>query len=137
MYINYSRGIGFIESQTIIKRVACVAWKWLTQRAIALNIGMKTEQKRTELSDATFVFIFLCESRNEYRNTGNKYENGYFRKQTWNEYCANLDEKRMIIGTKRPPESCSKTKASQVYRKTYSLNLSKLLSVMGSRGELL
>jgi hypothetical protein len=35
-----------------------------------------------ELSGATFVFIFLCGSRNEYGNTGNKYENGYFQKQT-------------------------------------------------------
>jgi hypothetical protein len=73
---------------------------------------MKTERKRTEPSDATFVFIFLYGSRNKYRNTGNKYENGYFRKQKWNEYGTNTDEKRMIIGTKRPPESCSKTQAS-------------------------
>jgi hypothetical protein len=92
---------------------------------------MKTVRKWTELSGATFVFIFLCGSRNEYRNTENKYENGYFRKQTWNEYGANTDEKRMIIGTKRPPESCSKTQASQLNRKTYSPNLSKLFSVMG------
>jgi hypothetical protein len=77
-----------------------------------VGVGMKTEQKRTELSGATFVFIFLCGSRNEYRNTRNKYENGYFRKQRWNEYGMNTDEKRMIIGTKRPPESCSKTQAS-------------------------
>jgi hypothetical protein len=69
------------------------------------HVGMKTERKRTELNGATFVFIFLCGSRNEYKNTGNKYENGYFRKQTWNEYGANTDEKRMIIETKRPPES--------------------------------
>jgi hypothetical protein len=95
------------------------------------GIGMKTERKRTELSGATFVFIFLCGSRNEYRNTGNKYENGYFQKQTWNEYGANTDEKQMIIRTKRPPESCSKTQASQVNRKTCSPNLSRLLSVMG------
>jgi hypothetical protein len=61
-------------------------------------IGMKTERKRTELSGATFVFIFLCGSRNKYRNTRNKYENGYLRKQTWNKYGANTDEKRMIIG---------------------------------------
>jgi hypothetical protein len=67
-----------------------------------------------ELSGAIFVFIFLCGSRNEYRNTGNEYENGYFRKQIWNEYGANTDGKRMIIGTKRPAESCSKTQASQV-----------------------
>jgi hypothetical protein len=73
---------------------------------------MKMEQKRMELSGATFVFIFLCESRNEYRNTGNKYENGYFRKQKWNEYGMNTNEKRIIIGTKRPPESCSKTQTS-------------------------
>jgi hypothetical protein len=92
---------------------------------------MKTERKRTELSGATLVFIFLCGSRNEYRNTGNKYENGYFQKQTWNEYGVNTDEKRMIIGTKRPPESCSKTQASQVNQKTCSPNLSRLLSVMG------
>jgi hypothetical protein len=73
---------------------------------------MKTERKWTELSGAIFVFIFLCGSINEYRNTGNKYENGYFRKQKWNEYGTNMDEKRMIIGTKRPPESFSKTQAS-------------------------
>jgi hypothetical protein len=73
---------------------------------------MKTEWKQTELSGVTFVFIFLCRSRNKYRNTGNKYENGYFQKQKWNEYGINTDEKQMIIGTKRPPESCSKTQAS-------------------------
>jgi hypothetical protein len=95
---------------------------------------MKTERKRTELSDAIFVFIFLCRSRNEYRNTGNKYENGYFWKQTWNEYDANTDENRMIIRTKRPPESCSKIQASQVNQKTCSPNLSRLLSVMGEGG---
>jgi hypothetical protein len=43
-------------------------------------LGMKTERKRTKLSGATFIFIFLCRSRNEYRNTGNKDENGYFQK---------------------------------------------------------
>jgi hypothetical protein len=75
---------------------------------------METERKWMELSGATFIFIFFCGSRNEYRNSGNKYENRYFRKQTWNEYDANKDEKRMIIETKRPPESCSKTQASQV-----------------------
>jgi hypothetical protein len=84
-----------------------------------------------EISGAIFVFIFLCGSRNEYRNSGNKYENRYFRKQIWNEYGVNMDEKRMIIGTKRPPESCSKTQASQVNRKTCSPILSRLLSVMG------
>jgi hypothetical protein len=73
---------------------------------------MKTERKRVELSGAKFVFIFLCGSGNECRNTENKYENGYFRKQKWNEYGTNTDEKQMIIGTKRPPESCSKTQAS-------------------------
>jgi hypothetical protein len=61
----------------------------------------ETKRKRTELSGATFVFIFLCESINKYRNTENKYENGYFRKQTWNEYGVNMDEKHMIIGTKK------------------------------------
>jgi hypothetical protein len=55
-------------------------------------------------------FIFLCESINKYRNTGNKYENRVFRKQTWNEYGANTDEKRIIIGTRRPPESFKKLK---------------------------
>jgi hypothetical protein len=70
------------------------------------------EQKRTELSCATFVFLLLCRNRNKYRNIGNKYENGYFQKQRWNEYGTNTDEKRMIIGTKRPPELCSKTQAS-------------------------
>jgi hypothetical protein len=65
---------------------------------------MKTERKRTELSGVIFVFIFLCRSRNEYRNIGNKYENGYFRKQKWNKYGTITDDKRMIIGTKRPPE---------------------------------
>jgi hypothetical protein len=44
------------------------------------DLGMKTERKWTELSGATFVFIFLCRSKNKYRNTRNKYENGYFQK---------------------------------------------------------
>jgi hypothetical protein len=57
-------------------------------------------------------FYIFCGSRNKYRNTGNKYENGYFQKQKWSEYSTNMDEKRMIIGTKRQPESCSKTQAS-------------------------
>jgi hypothetical protein len=70
-----------------------------------------------ELSSVIFVFIFLYESRSEYRNTGNKYENGYFRKQTWNEYGMNTDEKRMIIETKISPESWSKTQAYQVNQK--------------------
>jgi hypothetical protein len=91
---------------------------------------MKTERKRTGLSGATFVFIFLCGSRNEYKNTENKYGNGYFQKQTWNEYGMNTDKKRMIIRTNRPPESCNKTQASQVNGKTCSPNLSRLLSVM-------
>jgi hypothetical protein len=39
------------------------------------DLGIKTRWKRTELSGATFIFIFLCESRNEYENFGNKYEN--------------------------------------------------------------
>jgi hypothetical protein len=30
------------------------------------------------LSGVIFVFIFLCGSRNEYRNIKNKYENEYF-----------------------------------------------------------
>jgi hypothetical protein len=70
-----------------------------------------------ELSGATFVLIFLCGSRNKYRNTGNKYENEYFRKQIWNEYGVNTDEKWMITGTKRPAESCNKTQESQVNQK--------------------
>jgi hypothetical protein len=90
-----------------------------------LFVRMKTQRKRTELSGATFIFIFLCRCRNEYRNTGNKYENRYFRKQTWNKYDTNMDEKRMIIGTKRPPESCSKTQASHVNRKSCFPNLSR------------
>jgi hypothetical protein len=92
---------------------------------------MKMERKWSELGGATFVFIFLCGSKNEYRNTENKYENRYFRKQIWNEYDVNTDEKRMIIGTKRPPESCSKTQARQINQKTCSPNMSRLLSVMG------
>jgi hypothetical protein len=95
------------------------------------ELGMKTEQKWTELSVAIFVFIFLCGSRNEYGNTGNKYENRYFRKQIWNEYGADADEKQMIVGTKRPPESYRKTQKSQENRKTCALNLSQLLGVMG------
>jgi hypothetical protein len=43
----------------------------------------------------------------------------------------NTDAKWMIIGTKRPPESCSKTQASQANWKTCSPNQSRLLSVMG------
>jgi hypothetical protein len=66
------------------------------------------------LSGAIFVFIFFCGSRNEYKNTENKYENRHFRKQVGNKYCVNTDKKQMIIRTKRPPESCSKTQASQV-----------------------
>jgi hypothetical protein len=58
----------------------------------SMPLGMKTERRWTELSGATFVFIFLCGSRNKYINTRNKYENGYFRKQTWNKYGANTDE---------------------------------------------
>jgi hypothetical protein len=85
---------------------------------------MKTERKWMELSGATFVFIFLCGSRN-------KYENEYFRKQIWNEYGVNTDKKWMITGTKRPAKSCNKTQASQVNRKNYFPNLSRLLSVMG------
>jgi hypothetical protein len=85
---------------------------------------MKTERKQTELSAATFVFIFLCENRNEYKNTGNKYENKYFWKQIWNEYGADADEKQMIVGTKRPLESCRKTQESQANRQTSALNLS-------------
>jgi hypothetical protein len=73
-----------------------------------------------ELSGATFVFIFLCRSKNEYKNTVNKYENGYFQKQTWNEYGVNTDKNWMIVGNKKPPESYSKTQASQVNRKTCS-----------------
>jgi hypothetical protein len=92
---------------------------------------MKTERKWTELSAATFVFIFLCESRNKYENTGNKYENRYFQKQIWNEYGEDANEKQMIVGTKRPPESCRKTQESQENRKTCALNLSRLLGVMG------
>jgi hypothetical protein len=33
-----------------------------------------------KLSGATFIFIFLYGSRNEYKNTENKYKNGYFQK---------------------------------------------------------
>jgi hypothetical protein len=66
-----------------------------------------------ELSTAIFVFIFLCGSRNKNGNTGNKYENRYFRKQIWNEHGADADEKQMIVGTKRPLESCRKTQESQ------------------------
>jgi hypothetical protein len=36
--------------------------------------------------------------------------NGYFQKQTWNEYSAKMDKKLMIIGIKRPPESTAKLK---------------------------
>jgi hypothetical protein len=32
--------------------------------------------------------------------TPEKYENRYFRKQIWNEYGADADEKQMIVGTK-------------------------------------
>jgi hypothetical protein len=49
-------------------------------------------------------------------------------------YGANMDEKWMIIGTKRPPESCRKTQVSQVNRQTCSPNLSQLLSVTRNRG---
>jgi hypothetical protein len=39
----------------------------------------------------------------------------------------------MIVGTKRPPESCRKTQESQENQKTYALNLSRLLGIMGGR----
>jgi hypothetical protein len=39
---------------------------------------MKIERKQMKLSGAIFVFIFLCGSKNKYKNTENKYENGYF-----------------------------------------------------------
>jgi hypothetical protein len=94
-------------------------------------VGMKTERKRTELSAATFVFIFLCGSKNKYGNTGYKYENRYFWKQIWNEYGADSDKKQMIVGTKRPLESCRKTQESQENQKTCVLNLSRLVSAMG------
>jgi hypothetical protein len=73
-------------------------------------------------------FHILCESRNEYGNTRNKYENRYFRKQIWNEYSANADEKQMIVGTKRQPKACRKSQENQ---KTCALNLSRLLGVIG------
>jgi hypothetical protein len=92
---------------------------------------MKTERKQTEQSAATFVFIFLYERRNEYGNTRNKYEDRYFQKQIWNEYGADADEKQMIVGTKRQPESCRKTQESQANKKTCALNLSRLLGAMG------
>jgi hypothetical protein len=41
------------------------------------SLGTKTERKQTELSSATFVFIFFSENRNGYRNFENKYENRY------------------------------------------------------------
>jgi hypothetical protein len=43
-------------------------------------VGSRDENRaeQTELTGATFVFMFLYESRNEYRNTRNKYENEYF-----------------------------------------------------------
>jgi hypothetical protein len=75
---------------------------------------MKMKRKQKKLCGATFIFIFLYGSINEYRNIGNKYETGYFQKQTWNEYGPITDKKWMIIGTKRPHESCSKTQASQL-----------------------
>jgi hypothetical protein len=92
---------------------------------------MKMEWRRTKLSAAIFVFIFLCGSGNKYENIGNKYENRYFRKQIWNKYGADAYEKQMIVGTKRPPKSCRKTQESQANRKTCARNLSRLLGVMG------
>jgi hypothetical protein len=35
---------------------------------VQVKIGMKMERKRTELTGAIFVFIFLCGNINEYRN---------------------------------------------------------------------
>jgi hypothetical protein len=109
-------------------------YKSLANPIAEVMCGMKTEWKWMELSDATFVFIFLCRSRNKYKNTRNKYENRYFRKQTWNEYGANTDEKQMIIGTNKPPESCSRTQTSQLNQKTCFPNLSRLFSVMREYG---
>jgi hypothetical protein len=56
-----------------------------------------------------YIFIRKQKRIHKYRK---KNKNGYFRKQKWNEYGTNTDKKRMIIGTKRPPESCNKTQAS-------------------------
>jgi hypothetical protein len=45
-------------------------------RVLEVHHRSQTEQKWTKLSGVTFIFIFLCESKNKYRNIGNKYENG-------------------------------------------------------------
>ena len=67
---------------------------------------MKTERKQTELSDATFVFIFFCGSGNEYRNSENKYENRYHRKQIWTEYGAETEYDSDGCGNKELFKSC-------------------------------
>jgi hypothetical protein len=69
---------------------------------------MKTEQKRTELSSGIFVFNFFSK-----RETDTK-PCKQIRKQTWTEYGAEADEKRMIKRTKKPFELCRETQATQV-----------------------
>jgi hypothetical protein len=83
---------------------------------LLVSVRTVRDENRAETDETKcchICFHILCESRNEYGITRNKYENRYIRKQIWNEYGANADEKQMIVGTKRPAESCRKTQKSQ------------------------
>jgi hypothetical protein len=91
---------------------------------------MKTEQKRMELSGVIFVFMFFYRSGNEYRNSENKYKTRYCRKQIQTEYGTNMDEKRMIMGTKRLLKSCKKN--SRNSSKLDKPTLSQFFGVLGS-----
>jgi hypothetical protein len=93
-------------------KMTSVEYNW--SRTVSCTIGMKTEQKRTKLTGATFVFIFFYESENEYRNLKNKYETTYYQKQIQTEYSTDTDEKRMITKNKRLLESCRKLMKFQV-----------------------
>jgi hypothetical protein len=55
-----------------------VAWAKRCGEVAFLADRDEMERKQTELSGTIFVFIFLCRSGNEYRNTGNTYKNRYF-----------------------------------------------------------
>jgi hypothetical protein len=58
-----------------------------------------------KLSGTIFIFIFICKSINKYRTPETK---------IWNEDDIDMDEKWMIIATKRPLESCRKTQENKV-----------------------
>jgi hypothetical protein len=81
----------------------------------------ETEQKRTELSGAIFVFIAEAETNTETLETNMKADTSENRHGT--NTVRTQTKKRMIIRTKRL-QSCRKTQASQVNQKPYSPNMS-------------